>query len=225
MALSAWSCSARRLAQLAVLGGDFHFFERDDVPRLVRALARFEPVVQPLAEILVGEILAPERGVFDAGLGERAVEIEHADQSGPGARPVGDGEDRPAVRDQAAQHVVRVLPDRLGDDDGRLGIEAGEDVHSFALRGEKAVLFLLAIVVGADDRHNPRPGRRRSALPPSLSGPASISGWPRGADRRWRRDRPLFSQAAAAWAVCRYSIRSTWCRPLRKDEGGRMKDE
>ena len=56
------------------------------------------------------------------------------------------------MRDQAAQHVVRVLPDRLGDDDGRLGIEAGKDVHSLALRGEKAVLLLLAIMVGADDR-------------------------------------------------------------------------
>ena len=40
--------------------------------------------------------------------------------------PVGDGEDRPAMRDQAVQHVVRVLPDGFGDDERRAGIDAAK---------------------------------------------------------------------------------------------------
>ncbi len=152
MALSACSCRASALPSLRAACGDLHFFERRDVPRLVRALARFEPVVQPRAEIIVGEVLAPQGRILDARLGERAVQVEHADQARPGSRPIGDGQDRPAMRDEAAQHVMRILPDGLGHDERRLGVQPGKDLHPFALRRQEAVLFLFAIRMSADDR-------------------------------------------------------------------------
>ena len=101
-------------------------------------------------KILVGEILAPQRRVLHAGLGQRAVQIEHADQPRPGARPVGHGQNRPAVRDQPVQHVMRVLPDGLGHDQRRVGIDAGEDLHAFLLRADEAVLFVGLERMGAD---------------------------------------------------------------------------
>ena len=133
----------QRLAELAArLPGTLTFFERRDVVGLVLDVAlRRASCAGCREERLVGEILAPERRVLHAGLGQRAVEIQHADQSRPGARPVGDGQDRPAVRDQPVQHVMRVLPDGLGHDQRRVGIDAGEDLHAFLLRADEAVLL------------------------------------------------------------------------------------
>ena len=83
-------------------------------------MAVLQPLVQLLAERVVGEGLAPQRRVGDAGLGQRTVEVQHADEARPLAGPVGDGEDRSAMADQARQDVVGVLPDRLGHDDRRV---------------------------------------------------------------------------------------------------------
>ena len=91
---------------------------------------------------LVGKILAPQRRVLSPGLGQRAVEVEHADQPRPGARPVGHGQDRALVGQQAGQHVMRVLPDRLGHDQAGLGIDLPEDLHPFLLRADEAVLLV-----------------------------------------------------------------------------------
>ena len=113
-------------------------------------LALVEPALQAVDEELVGEILAPERGVLHAGLGERAVEVEHADQPRPGARPVGHGQDRALVRDQPGQHVMGVLPDGLGHDQLALGIDAGKDAHAFFLRADEAVLLVFLVRMGAD---------------------------------------------------------------------------
>ena len=44
-----------------------------------------------------------------------------------------------AVRDQPAQDVVRILPDRLGDDQRGVGIDAGEDRHALLLGADEAV--------------------------------------------------------------------------------------
>ena len=103
------------------------------------------PVLQPLAqavlEEVVGEILAPERAVADAGLGERAVQVEHADQARPRAAPVGDGEDRAAMGEQAGQHVVAVLPDAFRHDQRRLRIELAEHLHAHLLGVDEAVLL------------------------------------------------------------------------------------
>ncbi len=59
----------------AGLGRDAGFGERLDVSGLVRRDAGGEPGLQAGEKIVVGEIVAPERGVFHAGFGERAVEI------------------------------------------------------------------------------------------------------------------------------------------------------
>jgi hypothetical protein len=76
-----------------------------------------EPRARLCLEEIIGEILAPDGGVFDAGLGERAVEIEHADQAGPGAGPIGDGEDGAAVADQAGNTWWLSIARRFGDDE------------------------------------------------------------------------------------------------------------
>ena len=69
------------------------------------------PCLEVLEERLVEEVFRPERGVLNARLGERAVEVEHPHEPRPLARPIADGQDRPAVGDEPVEHVVRILPD------------------------------------------------------------------------------------------------------------------
>ena len=53
------------------------------------------------------------------------------------------------MRLQAGQDVMGVLPDGLGDDDGRVRIDAREDVHAHALVGDEAMADRGVVVVGA----------------------------------------------------------------------------
>jgi len=118
------------------------------VARGVGAAAGGQPLLQPAEEVVIGEVFAPQRGVGDTGFGQRAVEIEHAHEPGPGARPVGHRKDRAAVGHQAREDVVGVLPDRLGHNQRRVGVEIGEDRHAFFLRLDKAVAAFRVVVVG-----------------------------------------------------------------------------
>jgi len=120
-------------------GGHLHFAEGPGVRGVVADLPLFEPGAEPVEEEGVGEILAPERAVFDAGLGERAVQVEHADQAGPGAAPVGEREDRAFVGGETVQDVVTVLPDGLGDNERRLRRQPAEDFHAVLLAVDEAV--------------------------------------------------------------------------------------
>ncbi len=133
------------------LGGHGGLGERLDVGNLVLGDAGLEPLGEFAEEVGVVEVVAPEGGVFHAGLGEAAVEVEHADETGPSAGPIGDGEDRPAVRDEAVKNVVGILPDGLGDDDRRVGVDGREDLHAFFLRGDEAVFHVLLVAVRAHE--------------------------------------------------------------------------
>src|SRR5690242_6265110 len=42
-----------------------------------------EPASQSIDKKVVGEVTAPKRAVFDAGLGQRSVQIQHSNQAGP----------------------------------------------------------------------------------------------------------------------------------------------
>ena len=55
------------------------------------------------------------------------------------------------MRGEPGQHMVRVLPHRLGDDQRRVGRNLAEDGHAFALAGDEAVAGAGLLVVGADD--------------------------------------------------------------------------
>ena len=74
-------------------GGDLGFGEGSDVGRAVLEGAFGEPCFEAGKEEVVFEIFAPEGGIGHAGFGEGAVEVEHADEAGPGAGPVGHGEE------------------------------------------------------------------------------------------------------------------------------------
>ena len=54
------------------------------------------------------------------------------------------------MRDQPVQHVMRVLPDGLGHDQRRLGVDSGEDLHPFLLRADEAMPFVGLERMGAD---------------------------------------------------------------------------
>ena len=172
---ASWRASAspsRRSAE-----GTFTFFKGHDVLGLVADLALVEPLAQPVEEGFVGEVLAPQRRVFLAGLGEAGVEVQHSDQARPGSRPVGNGEDRSPVTEQTGEHVVRILPDRLGHDELGVGIDAGEDAHPFLLRSDEAVFFVLLVGMGT----NQLVSRVRDAPPQCLfhlvlGGPAVLVG-------------------------------------------------
>jgi hypothetical protein len=79
------------------------------------------------------------------------------------------------MADQPVQHVVRVLPDRLGHDQLATGIDPGEDLHPFFLRADEAMFLVLLVRMGA---HQPvaacldRPGQGRFHF--LLGGPAFL---------------------------------------------------
>ena len=107
-------------------------------PRLVQGLE------------IIAEILRPDGGVLDAGLGQRTIQIQHADQAGPGAAPVGDSQDGALVGDQAMQNVMRILPDALRDNQRGLGINPRKNAHAFLLGADEPVFFIILVGMGPD---------------------------------------------------------------------------
>jgi hypothetical protein len=114
--------------------------------------AIFQPRRQLFLKTTVGEILAPQRRIPDARFGQRTVQIQHADQSRPCPRPIRDGQDGPLVGNQAVQKVVRVLPNRFGDDQSAIRVDLAKDLHPFLLRADKAVFFSIFVRVGSFQR-------------------------------------------------------------------------
>ena len=125
----------------AQVGGEFHAHllqrlrdahrgDRHDVTRVVTHRPVREPRPQVAVERGAAEVVRPERGVGDARLRERSVEVEHPHEARPLSRPVGDGEDRTGVGREPGQHVVGVLPDRFRDDERRGRIDRLEDAQA-----------------------------------------------------------------------------------------------
>ncbi len=77
-------------AQLRRAPGDLQGIKRHDVIERVLQFACLEPRAKFAPEKFVGEILAPQRGVAHARLGQRSVQVQHSHEAGPLARPVGD---------------------------------------------------------------------------------------------------------------------------------------
>ncbi len=98
-----------------------------------------QPFAQAFLEKLFVEILAPQGAEADAGLVQAAVQVEHTDQARPLARPVGHCEDGSAMAEQSGEHMIAVLPHGLGNHQGRLGMDMGENVHAHALVVDEAV--------------------------------------------------------------------------------------
>ena len=139
-------------AGLLVIGGQFQQRQIANVGLIMRDFSARQPLAQTGLEKGVGEGLAPQCGVAHAGLCERGVKVQHADESRPLAAPVRHREDRAAVRGQSGQHMMRILPDSLGNDQRRVGIDAAKNLDALALAGDEAVLFLRVVGVGAFDR-------------------------------------------------------------------------
>ena len=87
---------------------------------------------------------------------------------------------------------MRVLPDGFGDDERRVGRNLAEDGHAFALAGDEAVAGAGLFVMGADELVAGVGDRAAERLLPFPAVPASTSGWPRAAGRRWRPGRLPF---------------------------------
>src|SRR5262249_23750036 len=68
-----------------------------DLAGVMRELFAAAPAGEAAAGEIMGEIDAPQRAVLHACLGERAVEVEQSDQTGPFAAPVGDRENGAAM--------------------------------------------------------------------------------------------------------------------------------
>ena len=79
-----------------------------------------QPAAEAIAEEIVGEIDAPQRTILHACFGERSVQIQQADQAGPFAAPVGNREDGSAMRVEAMQQMMAVLPDGFDHDQRRV---------------------------------------------------------------------------------------------------------
>ena len=81
------------------------------------------------------------------------------------------------MAEQAGEDMVAVLPDGLGDHEGRVGVDGGEDIHSHALVGDEAVLEVVAVGMGAADIEALcGEGRNDGVLGLGLGGPADLVG-------------------------------------------------
>ena len=105
------------------------------------------PALETGSKEFIGEVLAPERRVIYARLGETAVEIQHAHQARPLATPVGNGENRAFVVGQPRQQVLGVLPDRFGDDERGLPVDRTEDLQTALLAVDESMLLGVVVLV------------------------------------------------------------------------------
>src|ERR1022692_4360572 len=88
-----------------------------------------QPLPQTALEQAVGKFFAPQGTIFDAGLGQRTIKIEHANQPRPGAAPVGEGQNWATMREQARQYVMAVLPHPFRHNQWCIWIKLPEDSH------------------------------------------------------------------------------------------------
>ncbi len=125
IAFSRRSCVGERLAELALRRRDLHVVQRRDVVGLVLDAC---PCPATGASLRVKQSSAKSSlhsvEYFTPALVSEPLRLSMPTSPGHVPGPVGDGEDRPAVRDQPVQHVMRVLPDRLGDDQRRVRVDA-----------------------------------------------------------------------------------------------------
>ena len=62
----------------------------------------FDPLPKTFLEQGVLEVLAPQRAERNASLAQAAIQIQHANQAGPLSGPVGNSENRTAMREQSS---------------------------------------------------------------------------------------------------------------------------
>src|SRR5690606_3008784 len=93
-------------------------------------------------KVFVREVVAPEGRVPDPGLRHRSVQVQHADESRPGATPVRHRQDRRAMRGESVQHMVRILPGCEDDDKRLLRVYVSEDLPPVVLTVYEAVSLL-----------------------------------------------------------------------------------
>jgi hypothetical protein len=122
-----------------------------DVALVMSDNAFIEPLAKAGFEKFIGEIFAPERAVFDASLGHGAVEVEHSNETGPGAAPIRDGQDGAAMGEQTAEDMMAILPNAFGDNERGIGIELAKDFHAHLLGIDEAMLLFFVERMGAYD--------------------------------------------------------------------------
>jgi hypothetical protein len=144
------------LTEPGTLRGQLHILQRPCVRRVMRHPAGAQPLPQPVPEKGVRKILAPKARVPHARLGQRTIQVQHADQPRPLAAPVRHRQDRSAMSGQPGQHMMGILPYRLGHHQRRLRIERPKHLHSLALRRNKPMTFLFLERVRP---HHPTPLR------------------------------------------------------------------
>ncbi len=110
-----------------------------DVALVVLDAPRPDPRGDAVTEPPVSPVDRPQRGVLVTHLRHAGVKAEQADQPRPPPGEVRHGEHRPAVAAEPGEHVVAVLPDRLGYHERRVQRDAGEHVQTHALAEDEAV--------------------------------------------------------------------------------------
>ena len=110
-----------------------------DVAGVVRDLPVLQPLAQAVDEELVGEVLAPQGAYATPALVSEPLRLSIPTR--PGQVPLQLARVRIGPRwvDQAGQDVVRILPDGLGDDQRRVGVDRPEDLHAVLLAVDEAV--------------------------------------------------------------------------------------
>src|SRR5205823_1669706 len=121
--------------------GHAQIVQRVNVARIMIQLFAIQPTLQPIQKKSVTEVDAPERVISHGCLGKRAIQIKHADQTGPLAAPVRHGENWTAVGIQAVQHVMAVLPYSFYNDQRSVVRDLAKNFHAILLVVDETVLF------------------------------------------------------------------------------------
>jgi hypothetical protein len=134
-----------------------------------------QPSAKALQKIVVGTIGTPQSAVPHSRLRHTCIEIEHSDEAWPLSRPIGDGEDRAAMRGESGKNVMTVLPYRFDNNKGSIRWNLTKDLNAMALAVNETV-FLDGIVGMAAAHRAPTAadGSRYLALQLFLCGPACL---------------------------------------------------
>ena len=79
----AFQLVGQRLSQLRLVFRDLDLGESTHMGSGVSDLSRFQPLFQRSLKFRQSKIFTPQARILDTRLGQRAIEIQHADQTGP----------------------------------------------------------------------------------------------------------------------------------------------
>ena len=130
------------LAQHYRLPRHLHLLQRPRMRHIMRHLPRLQPLPQLLHKKRILKILTPQCRIRHPLLRQRPVQIQHPHQPRPLPAPIRHRQNRPLMRAQSRQHMMRILPHRLRHNQRCLRIDPPKHLHPLLLTRNEPMLLL-----------------------------------------------------------------------------------